>query len=56
VCGAMVDAAIQWIYAGLPLRKFKIVVYEGINDALQTMFTALKTKHMAKNQKMKVRK
>ncbi|XP_053381055.1 uncharacterized protein LOC123529545 [Mercenaria mercenaria] len=55
VCGTMVEAAVKWINAGLPLRKFKIVIYEGISKDVETMFTALKKKYMAKNEKMKSR-
>ena len=50
----MVEAAIKWINAGLPLRKLQIVIYEGVNKNIESIFTALKVKYEAKNQKMKV--
>jgi hypothetical protein len=51
----MVEAAIKWINAGLPLRKFKLVIYEEISEDIRTIFSALKIKYMAKNEIMKVR-
>lgn len=54
MCGAMVEAAIKWINAGLPLRKLKIVIYEEISQEVESIFAALKKKYMAKNAKMKV--
>ena len=50
----MVQAAIKWINAGLPLRKFKIVIYEGVNEEVRTVFSALKQKYKAKNEILKV--
>ncbi|XP_060564379.1 uncharacterized protein LOC132723632 [Ruditapes philippinarum] len=55
ICGTMVEAAIKWINAGLPLRKFKLVIYEEISDDIRTIFSALKIKYMAKNEIMKKR-
>ena len=54
ICGAMVDAAAHWIRAGLPLRCLKIVLYEGINKEIETMFSALRVKLTAQNEKLKV--
>ena len=54
VCGTMVEAAAHWINAGLPLRCFKIVIYEGVDEKVKTLFQGMKKRLMAKNAKMKV--
>ena len=47
----MVEAAANWMQAGLPLKCIKLVIYqEGLTDYNQ-IFTSLKKKLMAKTEK-----
>ncbi|KAH3853277.1 uncharacterized protein LOC127875226 [Dreissena polymorpha] len=53
VLEAMIEAAASWIYAGLPLRVLKIVVYGTFSSQIHETFDRLKKKHLIKNQQMK---
>ncbi|WAR19248.1 hypothetical protein MAR_001086 [Mya arenaria] len=53
VLGAMIESAASWILAGLPLKVLKIVVYGNFDDGINTMFTALKTRYLKKNEALK---
>ncbi|XP_062596636.1 uncharacterized protein LOC134258086, partial [Saccostrea cucullata] len=53
VLDAIVQGAISWIQAGLPLKKLKIVVFGGKDDDLNKCFSSLKEKHLKANRKQK---
>ncbi|KAL4237274.1 hypothetical protein ACF0H5_001993 [Mactra antiquata] len=53
VLSMMLEGAAEWINAGLPLRKLKICLYEGISKELQAIFNASKLKFLKRNEAMK---
>ena len=50
----MVEAAGEWMLAGLPLRVLKIVLYDGIDSDMSKVFLSVKEQLMNKNKAMKV--
>lgn len=54
VLKTMVETVADWIFAGLPLRSLKIVIYEGINKEFSQVFVSIKKKLLKKNKVLKV--